>query len=330
MKRYLVTGGAGFIGSNFVRLLSREEPGARVVVLDNLSYSGHRGNLAGLDCHFVHGDIRDSSLVESLMSECDICLNFAAQTHVDRSILDASEFATTNVQGTLTLLQAACRWKLSLFVQIGTDEVYGSVKEGACDEECLLRPGNPYAATKAAADHLTLAFANTHELPVLVTRCGNNYGPRQFPEKLIPFFITRAVQGQRLPLYGDGLNRRDWIHVQDHARALLHLTRHGRRGEVYNISCQNELTNLEVVQALLAILEKPESLIEPVRDRPGHDRRYALDPGKLRSTGWLPAHGDFEEGLRQTVDWYLKNQLWWREVQASHEFTSFLERSYTP
>jgi dTDP-glucose 4,6-dehydratase len=330
----LVTGGAGFIGSNLVRYLRRERPGWTVVNLDKLTYAGNLESLADLrhdDGHiFVRGDIANSDLVEHLCEQYEIegVLNLAAESHVDRSILGPGIFVETNVSGTQVLLDAARRAGVQRFVQVSTDEVYGSLgSEGRFSESSPLRPSSPYSASKTAADLLALAYHQTYGLDVIVTRCSNNYGPHQFPEKLIPLMIANALEGRKLPVYGDGMHVRDWIHVEDHCAATLAALERGKAGEVYNIGSDNEWPNLQIVQELLRILSKPESLIEHVKDRPGHDRRYAIDARKARAElRWAPRIA-FGEGLRRTVDWYLKNRGWCDRVRTG-EYRAYYEKNY--
>lgn len=322
----LVTGGAGFIGSNFVRHLLTERLDAEVVNLDSLTYAGNLDNLAEVEADarhtFVHGDICDAELVDELMGGVDVVYHLAAESHVDRSIEADTPFVRTNVTGTAVLLSAALRHGVERFVQVSTDEVYGELPwrdPDAADapddaprftEDTPLAPRSPYSATKAAADHLAHAYHTTHGLDVVVTRCSNNYGPYQHPEKLIPLMITRALAGERLPVYGDGLHVRDWIHVSDHCAGLLAAAERGQAGRVYNFGGDAERTNLSVVRTLLDILDKPESLIEYVTDRPGHDRRYAIDFSRADAElGWRPRR-DFTDGLADTVQWYLENEAW--------------------
>lgn len=344
MTTVLVTGGAGFIGSNFVRLLRRERPAWRVVNLDRLTYAGNLENLAGVEegpaYRFVRGDVADREAVDRLFGEegFDAVVHFAAESHVDRSILDPSPFLDTNVKGTQVLLEAArAAWlgpgggrggdgpraepgggPRRVFLQVSTDEVYGSLgpDDPPFTEASPLAPRSPYAASKAAADLLCRAYHETYGLPVAITRCGNNFGPYQFPEKLIPLFVVNALEGKPLPLYGDGRNVRDWIHVEDHGTAILRVLEAGRPGEVYNVGAGNERTNLEITRAILALLGRPESLVRFVADRPGHDRRYALSARKLRTElGWAPRYS-FEEGLAATVRWYVENRPWWERVRS--------------
>jgi len=305
--RLLVTGGAGFIGSNYVRFVleNREDS---VVTLDALTYAGSLDNLEGLVDHprheFVEGDIRDQELVEELMSDVDVVVNFAAESHVDRSIDGAESFVTTNVQGTQVLLDAALDADIDRFLQISTDEVYGQILDGTFSEDDELNPRNPYAATKASADLLAKSYQTTHDLPVLITRTCNNFGPRQHSEKLIPKFIQNAAAGKELPVYGDGSNVREWIYVEDNCRALDLVLREGTPGEVYNIGSGEERTNLEVTEAILEAVGGSQDQITFVEDRAGHDQRYALEFDKLTDLGWEPSWS-FEEGLKQAVDYYL-------------------------
>ena len=305
--RILVTGGAGFIGSNFVRYLLDEHDDS-VVTLDALTYAGSTDNLEGVLDHprhqFVEGDIRDEDLVTDLVADVDAVINFAAESHVDRSIKSAKPFVATNVQGTQTLLDAAKNEGVERFLQISTDEVYGQILEGTFSEGDSLNPRNPYSASKAGADHLVRSFETTYDLPVLVTRTCNNFGPRQYPEKLIPKFIQCASEGNSLPVYGDGSNVREWIYVEDNCRALDFVLREGDVGEVYNIGSHEEKTNLDVTRAIIEAVGASEDLIEFVEDRAGHDQRYALDTERIEALGWEPEY-TFEEGLDRTVDYYL-------------------------
>jgi dTDP-glucose 4,6-dehydratase len=335
MVELLVTGGAGFIGSNFVRHALAEHPDWHVTTLDKLTYAGRRENLHDVLDHqrhdFVHGDILDAGTSGPLVARADIVVHFAAETHVDRSILAAGDFIRTDVEGTFVLLEAARRaTRLKRFVQISTDEVYGSVTAGASRETDELRPRNPYAASKAGADRLAYSYWATHGTPVIITRASNNYGPYQFPEKVIPLFVTNAIGDIPVPLYGDGLNVRDWLHVQDHCRALDVLITQGQNGEVYNIGGGNEVSNLDLTHRVLALLGRPTSLIRFVADRPGHDRRYCLDTTKVRALGWRPTVA-FEEGLRATVEWYSANQWWWRPIkEGDAAFRTYYENQYGP
>jgi len=331
--RVLVTGGAGFIGSNFVRHLARARPAWEIVVLDKLTYAGRRENLAGLEDHpgfrFVKGDIADPPAVAGLLPGCEYVVNFAAETHVDRSLYDAGSFIMTDVYGTFVLLEAARRAPgLKLFVQISTDEVYGSVETGSSTERDPLMPRNPYSASKAGADRLAYSYWATYGVPVIVTRASNNYGPYQFPEKIIPLFVTHALDGIPLPLYGDGMNVRDWLHVDDHCRAIDLLLEKGEPGQTYNVGGGNEVPNIELTRRILGLLGRPQTLIRPVPDRPGHDRRYSLDCARLRGLGWSPRVG-FDAGLRATVDWYRANEAWWRPLkEADPAFREHYQRHY--
>ena len=333
-RTVLVTGGAGFIGSNFVRLLRRERPQWTVVNLDKLTYAGNAESIADLrgdEKHvFVRGDIANAELVEHVLRDraVDAIVNLAAESHVDRSILGPGIFVETNVSGAQVLLECARQAKVRRFVQVSTDEVYGSLgAAGKFSETSPLRPSSPYSASKAAADLLALAYGHTFGLDVVVTRCSNNYGPYQFPEKLIPLMIANALEDKKLPVYGDGQQVRDWIHVEDHCRALLLVLEQGRAGEIYNVGSDNESPNLEIVRGLLQILGKGRELIEHVKDRPGHDRRYAIDAGKARAElGWSPRIA-FADGLQKTVAWYLQNRGWWERVRTG-EYRTYYERNY--
>jgi dTDP-glucose 4,6-dehydratase len=330
-RRILVTGGAGFIGSNFVHHLLERHPDAHVVVLDALTYAGRRENLDGLSersLTFIHGDIRDAAAVARAMKGCQFVLNFAAESHVDRSIETPGEFIQTDVYGVFVLCEEARRQNVARFIQVSTDEVYGEVMEGRSTESWPLLPRSPYAASKAGGDRLAYAYHTTYGLPVVVTRCSNNYGPRQYPEKLMPLFITNAIDDQPLPVYGTGLNKRDWLHVDDHCEALLLLLAHpGVEGETFNIGAGEELDVLTVTDHLLRLLDKPKTLIRHVEDRPGHDRRYAVDSSKFQKlTGWKP-EVEFDAGLAQTVAWYRANEAWWRPIKEG-EFRAYYERMY--
>ncbi|MFA5974954.1 MAG: dTDP-glucose 4,6-dehydratase [Elusimicrobiota bacterium] len=316
--KLLVTGGAGFIGSHFIRHMMSRRDIELILNLDKLTYAGHLDNLREFSKNkryrFIRGDIANASLVERLVKGMDAIINFAAETHVDRSIQDAAPFLTTNVIGTQVLLEAVRKAKTPKFLQISTDEVYGDVLKGASLETDSLEPSSPYSASKAAADHLVLAYRRTFGVPVLITRAANNYGPYQYPEKFLPLFITHALLGQPLPLYGDGLNVRDWLHVSDHCTGIERVLRRGRLGEIYNIGTGKGTTNLAVVKTLLKRLGKPESLIRLVKDRPGHDRRYAMSIQKMhRELGWRPTV-DFRQGLNDLVDWYLGHRSWWEPI----------------
>jgi dTDP-glucose 4,6-dehydratase len=333
MLDVLVTGGAGFIGSNFVRYALDSRPDWRVTTLDKLTYAGRRENLHDVMTHprhqFVHGDICDAAVSSPLVERSNLVVHFAAETHVDRSIAAAGEFIRTDVEGTFVLLEAARRAAgLTRFIQISTDEVYGSVTTGASRETDELKPRNPYSASKAGADRLAYSYWATYQVPVIITRASNNYGPYQFPEKLIPLFATNALDDVAVPLYGDGGNVRDWLHVLDHCRAIDLLIENGSNGEVYNIGGGNEVTNIDLTHRILDGLGKPRSLIRPVTDRPGHDRRYCLDTTKLRSVGWSPQVA-FAAGLRDTLEWYRANQWWWRPIkEQDSNFKSYYQAQY--
>ncbi len=322
--RILVTGGAGFIGSTFVRsIVVGRYPAfadAQVVVLDLLTYAGSRTNLAPvLDSprlRFVHGDIRDNALVADLVTGVDVVVHFAAESHVDRSIAGAAEFVSTNVVGTQVLLEAALEAGVGRFVHVSTDEVYGSIDEGSWPETHPVEPNSPYSASKASSDLLARSYHRTHGLPVCITRCSNNYGPHQFPEKLIPLFVTNLLDGRPVPLYGDGLNVRDWLHVDDHCNGVQLVAEGGRPGEIYNIGGGTELTNRELTHRLVEAVGADVSMIEPVPDRKGHDRRYSVDWSKIRDElGYAPAV-PFDEGLAATVRWYRDNRAWWEPLKS--------------
>ena len=333
MIEVLVTGGAGFIGSNFVRWAHARHPDWRITTLDKLTYAGRLENLQSVmdsprHC-FVKGDIADADVAAPLVRASDIVINFAAETHVDRSLMAAGEFIQTDVYGTFVLLEAAREAPaLRRFIQISTDEVYGSVSEGHSRETDELKPRNPYSASKAGADRLAYSYWATYGVPVVITRASNNYGPNQFPEKVIPLFITNALDNRSVPLYGDGLNVRDWLHVEDHCAGVDLLIDHGVNGEVYNIGGGNEVRNIDLTRRILALAGRSDALISPVADRPGHDRRYALDTTKLRGLGWAP-QTDFEAGLAATVQWYRDNEGWWRPIKEQDAaYRAFHEAQY--
>ena len=317
--KVLVTGGCGFIGSNFIRHVFQTRDGSvEIVNLDKLTYAANPANLADVanrpDYRFVRGDIADPDVVGLAMEGCDAVVNFAAETHVDRSLLGDASFIETDVRGVFVLLEEARRRRVSRFIQISTDEVYGTIASGSFTEESPLNPRNPYAASKAGGDRLAYSYWASYRVPVLITRASNNYGPYQYPEKLIPLFATNAVDGEPLPLYGDGRNVRDWLFVRDHAAAVDFLLDAGEPGETYNIAGGNEAENIEITRRVLAELGKPESLIRFVDDRPGHDRRYSLDASKLAKLGFAPGT-PFEEGLTETVRWYRDHEEWWRPIK---------------
>jgi dTDP-glucose 4,6-dehydratase len=319
-RSYLVTGGAGFIGSNFIRHVFEHEPEATVTNLDLLTYAGVKATVDELDTDdrhtFVHGDIGDAALVDGLMDGIDVVVHFAAESHVDRSIEGPSVFLETNVVGTGVLIDAAHRNGVPRFVHVSTDEVYGSIADGFAAEDALLDPSSPYSASKASSDLLVRSYAVTFGYDAIVTRCTNNYGPYQFPEKVIPLFVTNLLEGEKVPLYGEGLNERDWLYVTDHCSALHLLVDEGVGGEIYNIGADNQLPNIDLTHRILEALGHDESMIERVADRLGHDLRYAVDSSKIRALGWEPAH-PFEENLRTTIDWYKSREDWWRPLKGA-------------
>jgi dTDP-glucose 4,6-dehydratase len=328
--KILVTGGAGFIGSHFVRYILGQHPSYSVINLDKLTYAGNPENLRDVEAdpryRFVRGDICDGKLVREVARGVDAVVNFAAESHVDRSIMSAGEFVTTDVLGTFTLLETMREFQIPRAVFVSTDEVYGSIAHGGFKETDPLNPSNPYAASKAGADLLALAYWKTYRLPVLITRSSNNFGPHQYPEKIIPLFITNALEDLPLPLYGDGKNVRDWLYVVDNVAAIDLVLHQGAPGEVYNVGGGAEVENIVLTRKILRLLGKPESLIQPVKDRPGHDRRYALDSGKLRALGWRATHG-FDDALARTVGWYREHEAWWRPLKSG-EFKKYYEQQY--
>ncbi|MDM8359966.1 dTDP-glucose 4,6-dehydratase [Bacillus thuringiensis] len=332
--KILVTGGAGFIGSNFVNYMVKKYPVYNVVNLDALTYAGNLENLKAIEdapnYKFVKGDIADRQFINQLFEEesFDYVLNFAAESHVDRSITNPDIFIQTNIQGTQILLDAAKNAKIKKYLQVSTDEVYGTLGDtGYFTEETPLASNSPYSSSKAGADLLVRAYHETFGLPVNITRCSNNYGPFHFPEKLIPLMIINALNNKQLPVYGDGLNVRDWLHVEDHCQAIDLVLHKGKNGEVYNVGGNNERTNIEIVKTILKALDKPESLIQYVTDRPGHDRRYAIDATKLREElGWSPKY-NFDTGIEQTINWYLENQDWWNNI-ISGEYQEYFDNQY--
>ncbi len=334
MHTILVTGGAGFIGSNFARLMLERHGEARVIVFDKLTYAGNPANLADLPSRFeerygfIQGDIADEVAVAAAFREhaVDAVVNFAAATHVDRAILSAEDFLRTNVYGTKVLLEAAREFGVERYVQVSTDEVYGEVLTGASTEGDALSPRNPYAASKAEGDRMALAYYHTHGLPVVITRGCNTFGPYQYPEKVIPLFATNALQELPLPLYGDGQQVREWIYVLDHCSGIDTALQRGQPGNVYNVGTGNEQQNIDVTRMVLAALDKPERLIQPVADRPGHDRRYRIDSSKLRALGWEPEH-EFEAALTATVQWYRVHPEWWQPLRSG-EYLEYYERQY--
>jgi dTDP-glucose 4,6-dehydratase len=331
MKNILVTGGCGFIGSNFIRFLLSEHPDYCVVNLDKLTYAGNRANLADLDgderYRFVKGDICDAEAVDPLVAEADGVVNFAAESHVDRSIMSGGDFVQTNTYGTYVLLESAKRHGVERFHQISTDEVYGSIAEGAWDEEYPLEPRNPYSASKASAELMVRAYYISHGLPTVVTRASNNIGPYQYPEKRVPLYLTNAVEDRPLPVYGNGMQVRDHLYVEDHCAAIDLVLHQGETGQAYNVGGDIDATGIEVARFILEYLKKPDSLIQFVEDRKGHDERYALDSDKIKALGWEPRY-NFEEAMRQTLDWYLANEEWWREVKEREDYREYYRCQY--
>jgi dTDP-glucose 4,6-dehydratase len=333
--KLLVTGGAGFIGSNFIHYILSRHPEDEIINLDKLTYAGNLDNLKDLEGNlrykFFKGDICDPKAVEKavgLVDKVDAIINFAAETHVDRSILSAGSFVQTDVCGTYVLLEAVRRFKIERYIHISTDEVYGSIEHGSFDEESPLHPNSPYAASKAGGDLLVRSYFKTYNLPVIITRSSNNYGPFHYPEKIIPLFITNALQDQRLPLYGDGKNVRDWLYVEDNCEAVDLVLRKGKPGEIYNIGGGSEKQNIEITRFILKELGKPEDLIELVKDRPGHDRRYSLNCSRIRKLGWKPGT-KLEDGLRKTIRWYQANRSWWNNIKEKQkEFQQFYQEWY--
>ncbi len=333
MKSILVTGGAGFIGSNFVHYMLNKYNDYRIIVLDALTYAGNLDNLAGLESNkyfsFFEGNICDEKIVDKLMPDVDAVVNFAAETHVDRSIHQAGDFINTDIHGTFVLLEAARKHKIERFLQISTDEVYGSIEVGSFKENDLLKPNSPYSASKAGADLLVRSYYVTYETPVVITRSSNNFGPFQYPEKLIPLFITNAIDDIPLPLYGDGKNVRDWLFVEDNCSAVDYVLHHGELGEIYNVGAGNEEENITITNTILESLNKPSTLIKYVKDRPGHDRRYSVDTKKIQALGWQPKK-KFEEAMVETVQWYKNNESWWRKIkEKQEEYKRFYTAQYT-
>ncbi len=331
MKSILVTGGAGFIGSNFVRYMLKKYD-YRIIVLDALTYAGNRENLQDLEgdprFFFYHGDIGDEEVVDNLMSNVDAVVNFAAETHVDRSIHEAGAFINTDVRGTFVLLEAAKKHGIERFLHISTDEVYGSIDDGSFKEDDPLMPNSPYSASKAGGDLLVRSYHKTYGVPTLITRSSNNYGPFQYPEKLIPLFVTNAIDDKQLPLYGDGKNVRDWLYVEDNCAGVDAVLHKGVPGEVYNIGAGNEEENIFITHTVLKLLKKPDSLIKYVQDRPGHDRRYSVDISKTEALGWKPTT-PLAEGLEKTVKWYVENEKWWRAIkEKQEEYQRFYAQQY--
>ena len=329
--KILVTGGAGFIGSNFVHLVLAERPDWEVVNLDKLTYAGNPENLRDVEddrrYRFVKGDICDEQAVGEAVAGCDAIVNFAAETHVDRSIMDPMVFLRTDMVGTYVLLEAVREGKAGRLLQVSTDEVYGSIAEGAADESSPVKPNSPYSASKTGADMMCLSYWTTYETPVVITRGANTIGPYQYPEKVVPLFVTNALDDVPLPVYGDGMQVRDYTYVEDHCRGILLALEQGEPGEVYNIGAGNEMRNMDMARFLLAEIGKPESLIQHVKDRPGHDRRYALDSSKLRRLGWAPRY-DATEALRATVRWYADNRWWWEPIKSGDLYREYYRRQY--
>jgi len=333
VKNILVTGGAGFIGSNFVHLILKKYNDVQVVVYDKLTYAGNLDNLLPVvdnpRYHFQQGDIGDAAAVEAVMQRynIDTIVNFAAETHVDRSLMEPGGFIQTDVYGTFVLLEAAKSHGVERYHQISTDEVYGQVLDGRSTEEDRLHTRSPYSASKAGGDLMCLAYYTSFDLPVTITRGSNNIGPYQFPEKVVPLFITNALDDKPLPLYGDGLQMRDYQYVQDHCEGIDVVLRKGKPGEIYNLGTGVETTNLEMTQLILQLLNKPESLIQPITDRPGHDRRYALDCSKIQALGWQNQY-NFEQAIEATVKWYVDNEWWWRKIKSGQRYQEYYERQY--
>ncbi len=328
--KILVTGGAGFIGSNFIRYFLHTHRADSVINLDKLTYAGNLQNLRDVEGNprytFVHGDIADAKLVREVAAGVDAVVNMAADTHVDRAILDPGSFIQTDVYGTFVLLEAVRELRIPRIVQVSTDEVYGSIDSGAFRETDPLSPSNPYSASKAGGDLMVLAYWKTHRLPALITRSSNNFGSFQYPEKVIPLFVTNALDDLPLPLYGDGRNVRDWLYVLDNCAAIDLVLRQGQEGEIYNVGGGIEVENLDLTRKILRLLGKPESLIQFVTDRPGHDRRYALDSEKIRALGWRPAHA-FDAALAETIRWYREHEAWWRPLKSG-AFLAYYRRQY--
>ncbi len=331
MKHLLVTGGAGFIGSNFVRYILGKREDVRVTVLDALTYAGHTENLEDVwddpRFAFVKGDIRNAADVAKPVEEADVVINFAAESHVDRSIHDPEAFITTDVLGVYTLMEACRKTPVELFIQISTDEVYGDVETGFSKESDPVSPNSPYSATKTGGELLARAYWRTYGVPVIVTRGSNTYGPYQQPEKLVPLFVSNAIDDKPLPVYGDGMQIRDWLHVLDHCSGVETAMDRGAPGEVYNIGGNNQRPNIEIINLILEVTGKDESLIKHVEDRPGHDRRYALDSAKLLAMGWPRVH-DFETGMRETIQWYADHEDWWRPIKDGAAHSKFAEKWY--
>ncbi|MFC1565733.1 dTDP-glucose 4,6-dehydratase [Candidatus Neomarinimicrobiota bacterium] len=332
MNKYFITGGCGFIGSNFIRYIFNHDDSAIIINLDKLTYAGNPKNLADLNDSeryiFYYGDICDLKIVKDIFQKHipDYLINFAAESHVDRSIGKPDDFIQTDIFGTFALLEVAREFGIERFIQISTDEVYGSIEKGSFAETDALMPRNPYSASKAGADRLAYSYFATYDLSVIITRASNNYGPYQFPEKLIPLFVTNAIEGKNLPVYGDGKNVRDWLYVEDHCEAIQYILDKGVVGEIYNIGGGNELTNIEITDLILKETNKPESLKQFVQDRLGHDRRYSLDCKKLADIGWRPKH-EFHKAMKSTIDWYNQNSEWWKPLKSG-EYLEYYKKHY--
>lgn len=328
--KIVVTGGCGFIGSNFIKYIIKKYPDYRILNIDKLTYAGNPDNLEDIEFHrnykFLKKDICDRTIEEDI-KEYDVIINFAAESHVDRSISEPEAFLKTDIFGTFNLLEISRKNKIKKFIQISTDEVYGSIEDGSFTEESPLNPSNPYSASKASADLLTLSYFKTYHLPINIVRSTNNYGPNQYPEKFIPLFITNALENKELPLYGDGMNVRDWLFVEDNCRAIDIIVHRGKEGEIYNISAGNEKPNIYVAKKIVELTEKDEKLIKFVKDRPGHDRRYSIISEKLRKLGWRPLVS-FEKGLEITVRWYKENEKWWRKIKEG-SFKDYYKKHYS-
>ena len=329
--KILVTGGAGFIGSNFIRYIINKYSNYKIVNLDKLTYAGNLENLRDVQDNknysFIRGDICDKPLVSQIVKDnVDVIINFAAETHVDRSIYDPDQFIITDIIGTKTLLDVAKENSIKKYIQISTDEVYGSIEQGSFNEDSVLNPSSPYSASKAAADLLVLSYYKTYKMPLIITRSSNNFGPYQYPEKIIPLFITNILEGKKLPIYGDGLNIRDWIYVEDNCEAIDFILHNGNIGEIYNIAANNEMVNIEITKMMLSILNKPETLITYVKDRPAHDRRYSIITNKIRNLGWKPKY-IFKEALEKTINWYKENEWWWKKIKTG-EYLEYYKKHY--
>ena len=328
--RVLITGGAGFMGSNAIRYFLKKYSDIEIVNLDKLTYAGNPDNLKDIENNsryrFIKGDIIDRNLLDNTVKDVDVIINYAAETHVDRSILDPKEFIVTDVLGTYSLLESAKKHNIKKYIQISTDEVFGSIQDGKFTEESPFKPNSPYAASKAGGDHLCRAYFKTYDVPVIVTHSCNFFGPYQYPEKLIPLFITNLLENKKIPVYGDGLQAREWISTQDHCQAVDLILQKGKAGEVYNISTGDEIKNIEITKLLLAELNKNDSFIDYVKDRPGHDRRYAIDATKLRVLGWSPKM-NFNNGIKQTIEWYKNNEGWWKKIKSG-EYLKYYKQQY--